>query len=132
MAIHPCNSGFVQAAKFLCGEAPTAVFKYVAVGKGAAPPATASKLTGECTEDGLKRVEADTYKTVKTAIDNDTVELVETFTATTTTTVKEAGAFNNATIDLGDMLMVGDLVPAAAMVSGDTLKITLQIQLKAG
>ena len=126
----PCNSGFTEAAKFLVGEAAD-VFKYAAVGKGTGQGASNTKLASECTETGLVRVQADTVQTTKTTIDNDTVELIETYTATTTTTVTEAGAFNNATIDVGDMLMVGDLSPSAPMVSGDTLKITLQTQIKA-
>ena len=126
----PCNSGFQESAKFLVGEAAD-VFKYAAVGKGTGQGAANTKLANECTETGLVRVQADTFKTVTTTIANDTVELVETYTATTTTTVTEAGAFNNATIDTGDMLMVGDLSPTAPMVSGDTLKITMQTQIKA-
>ena len=126
----PCNSGFTESAKFLVGEAAD-VFKYAAVGKGTGQGASNTKLSSECTETGLVRITADTVQTTKTTIDNDTVELIETYTATTTTTVTEAGAFNNATINTGDMLMVGDLSPSAPMVSGDTLKITMQCQIKA-
>jgi hypothetical protein len=129
----PCNTGFTEAAKFLTGEAAD-VFKYVAVGKGTGQGAANTKLASECTETGLTRAEADTCHTTKTTIDNDTVELVHTFTASglaTSVTVTEAGVFNNATIDTGDMLMVGDLSPTAVMDSDDTLKITAQNQLKA-
>ena len=124
-----CNTGFTELAKLGVGEAAD-VFKYVAVGKGTGQGATDTTLDSECTETGLTRVAGDTVQTTKTTIDNDTIQLIETFTATTTTTVTEAGAFNNATKDLGDMLMVGDLSPSAPMVSSDTLKITLNCQLK--
>jgi len=126
----PCQTGFTEATKFLMGEAAD-VFKYVAVGKGTGQGASNTKLASECTESGLTRVEADTYKTTKTTIDNDTCELVKTFTAGATATVTEAGAFNNATIDLGDMMVVGDLSPTAPMVKDDTLKITITNQIKA-
>ena len=125
-----CNTGFTEAAKFLVGEAAD-VFKYVAVGKGTLQGAAHTKLAVECTESGLTRALADTCATTQTTIANDTVQLIETFTAAASATVTEAGAFNNATIDLGDMLMVGDFGTAATMVSGDTLKVTLQCQLKA-
>ncbi|KKK46870.1 hypothetical protein LCGC14_3160910, partial [marine sediment metagenome] len=117
----PCNTGFTEAAKFLVGEAAD-VFKYVGVGTGTGQGASNTKLATELTDSGLKRVQADTVQTTKTTIDNDTVELIETFTASATKTVTEAGAFNNVTADAGDMLMVGDLSPSAPMVSGDTLK----------
>jgi len=125
-----CNTGFTEAAKFLVGEAADK-FMYVAIGKGTGQGAANTKLSSECTESGLTRVEADTYKTVKGTLDNDTVQLIKTFTAGASATVTEAGAFNHATIDLGDMLMVGDLSPTAPMVKSDTLKITLECQIKA-
>lgn len=125
----PCNTGFTEAAKALAGEAYD-VFKYIAVGKGTGQGATHTKLASECTESGLTRALV-APTTEKTTVTDDTWQGVNTFTATTTTTVTEAGAFNNATIDLGDMLMVGDLSPSAAMVKDDTLKITLQVQVKA-
>ena len=125
----PCNTGFTEAAKFLVGEAADK-FQYVGVGTGTGQGASNTKLATELTDTGLKRVQADTVQTTKTTIDNDTVELIETFTASGTKTVTEAGAFNNVTADAGDMLMVGDLSPSAPMVNGDTLKITMQCQIK--
>lgn len=125
----PCNTGFTEAAKFLVGETADK-FQYLAVGKGTGKGASDTTLANECTETGLTRVPADTAQTVQTTIANDTVELVKTYTATTTTTVTEAGAFNDAVKDAGDMLMVGDLSPSAPMVNGDTLKVTLQTQIK--
>jgi hypothetical protein len=124
-----CNTGFSEAAKFLVGEAAD-IFKYVAVGKGTGQGAAHTKLASECTESGVTRVEADTYKTVKTTETADTVQLIKAFTAGEAVTVTEAGAFNNATINLGDMLMVGDLSPTAPMVKSDTLKMTLECQIK--
>ena len=126
----PCNTGFSQAAKFLVGESATK-FNYVAIGKGTGQGAANTTLNSECTESGLTRVAGDTVQTTQTTVANDTVQLIKTFTAAANATVTEAGAFNNATINLGNMLMVGDLSPTAPMVSGDTLKITLTCQIKA-
>jgi len=124
-----CNTGYSEIAKALAGEAYD-VFKYIGVGKGTGQGATHTKLSSECTETGLTRA-AITPTSEKTTETDDTWQGINTFTATTTTTVTEAGAFNNATIDLGDMLMVGDLSPTAPMVKDDTLKVTLSVQLKA-
>ncbi len=126
----PCNTGFSEAAKFLVGEAAD-VFKYIAVGKGTGQGAANTTLKSECTESGLTRVQCGSYKTIKTTVDNDTCEFVHTFTAGAGATVTEAGIFNNSTKDAGDMLMVGDLSSSAVMVSGDTLKITATLQIKA-
>ncbi len=126
----PCNTGFTEAAKFLVGEAADK-FQYVAVGTGTGQGTANTKLATELTDSGLKRVAGDTVQTTKTTIDNDTVELIEKFTATGTKTVTEAGAFNNSVADAGDMLMVGDFGTSASMINGDTLTVTLQCQLKA-
>ena len=129
----PCQSGFTELAKLAVGEAADA-FKYVAIGKGTGQGAANTKLSSECTETGLTRATADTCHTTKTTIDNDTVELIHTFTASdlaSSVTVTEAGVFNNATKDLGDMLMVGDLSSSAVLAAADTLKVTAQCQIKA-
>lgn len=126
----PCNTGFTEAAKFLAGEAAD-VFKYIAVGTGTGQGAANTKLAAETEASGMGRVEADTCKTVKTTLDNDTHQLIEKFTAGEAVHIKEAGAFNNATKDLGDMLMVGDLSPSADMAKDDTLTMTLETQIKA-
>jgi len=126
----PCNTGFSELAKFGAGEAAD-VFKYTAVGKGTGQGAANTKLSSECDETGMTRVASDTTQTVKTTVDNDTIQNIEKFTAGEAVHVKEAGVFNNATIDLGDMLQVGDLSPSADMAKDDTLTITQNTQLKA-
>ena len=126
----PCNTGFSELAKFGVGEAAD-VFKYMAIGKGTGQGAANTKLADECTEAGLTRVAADTCKTIKTTVDNDTIQLIEKWTAGAAAHVKEAAACNNAVKDAGDMLMVGDLSPSADMVKDDTLTLTLNTQIKA-
>lgn len=125
----PCNSGYTECAKFLAGEAAD-VFKYVALGTGTGQGAANTKLAAETAAAGLVRVAGDTVQTTKTTIANDTHQIIEKFTAGAAAHIKEAGAFNNATKDLGDMLMVGDLDPSANMVKDDTLTITLNTQIK--
>ncbi|GAJ16557.1 unnamed protein product, partial [marine sediment metagenome] len=101
-----------------------------AVGKGTGQGAAHTKLADECTEADMTRVLAATTKTVKTTLDNDTHQNIHKFTAGEAVHIKEAGSFNDATKDLGDMLMVGDLAPSADMAKDDTLTITLQTQIK--
>ena len=126
----PCNTGFTEAAKFLANEAADP-FKYIAVGTGTGQGAANTKLAAETVVAGMVRVVGDTVKTVKTTIDNDTHQIIEKFTAGAAVHIKEAGAFNNAVKDAGDMLMVGDLSPSADMAKDDTLTMTLQTAIKA-
>lgn len=127
---HAGQTGFSEAAKALVGEVYD-VFKYIAVGKGTGQGASDTTLADECDESGLTRVECDSYKTITTTVANDTAEFVHIFTAGASATVTECLIGNNATKDLGDKLIGGDLVPAAVMTSGKTLKITATCQVKA-
>lgn len=126
----PCNTGYSELAKFGVGEAADK-FQYVAVGTGTGQGAANTKLAAESEVAGMARVAGDTVETFKTTVDNDTMRFIEKFTAGAAVHIKEAGVFNNATKDLGDMLMVGDLSPTADMAKDDTLTITLTCQLKA-
>ena len=130
----PTNAGFAEMAKHATGTGSPVAFTFIAVGEGTGQDATDTQLADEIlTGDsvGLERDTAGTISTVQTTVANDTGSWVHTFTATGTKTVSEAGIFNLATEDAGDMLIVGDLSPAAAMVSGDTLTLTMKCQFKA-
>jgi len=128
---HAGQTGFSEAAKALVGEAYD-VFKYIAIGKGTGQGASDTTLADECDETGLTRVECDSYKTITTTIANDTAEFVHTFTCGATgATVTECLIGNSGTLDEGDKLIGGDLVPAAVMTSGKTMKITATCQVKA-
>lgn len=130
MATVPTVVGFVEMC--LLGIGGTAdKFQHIGVGTGTGQGAAHTKLASELTDSGLKRVVADTVGVTKTTETGDTMQFIETFTASATKTVTEAGVFNSVTADAGDMLMVGDLSPTAPMVSGDTLKITMECQIKA-
>ena len=125
----PCNTGFSELAKLGVAEAAD-VFKYVAVGTGTGQGAANTKLAAETEVAGMVRVDADTKETFKTTVDNDTMRFIEKFTAGAAVHIKEAGVFNNAVKDAGDMLMVGDLSPTADMAKDDTLTLTLETQIK--
>lgn len=127
----PCNSGFQECARFLANE-DADPFIYMAVGTGTGQGAAHSTLAAETEVAGMVRVEAGTCQTVEGDIANDTHQLVHQFTAGGAVHIKEAGAFNNAAKDQGDMLMVGDLNPSADMAENDTLTMTLETQIKAG
>lgn len=126
----PCQSGFQECAKFLANE-DADPFIYIAVGTGTGQGATHSKLAAETEVTDMERVEAGTCQTVTGDIANDTHQLIHKFTAGGAVHIKEAGAFNHATKDEGDMLMVGDLSPSADMAKDDTLTMTLETQVKA-
>ena len=129
MAVVPCNAGFTELAKLGAGEAADA-WTHIELGTGTGQGASDTALAAAITDSGLERAAA-TMTTETTTVTDDTIQAYKVFTATGTKTVAEAGVFNHATTGNGDMLMVGDLSPAAAMVSGDTLTLTLKCQIKA-
>ena len=125
----PTSAGFAQMAKHCTGTGSPAAFTYIAVGIGTAPGSTATALASEVTDTGLGRVTAETISTIQTALANDTANWVHVFTATGSKDITEAAIFNAASS--GDMLIVGAVSPAANMVNGDTLTLTMKCQFKA-
>ena len=124
----PCNAGFVELAKLGAGETASA-WTHIALGTGTGQGAASTTLATESAASGLARAAA-TVTTETTTVTDDTIQLTKTFTSAVTATITEAGAFNAAAA--GDMLMVGDFTTAANVISGDTLAVTLQCQVKAG
>ncbi len=125
----PCNAGFTELAKLGAGEAADA-WTHIALGTGTGQGAASTTLATESEASGLARAAA-TVTTETTTITDDTIQLYKVFTAGASATITEAGAFNHATKDTGDMLMVGDFTVAAGMVSSDTLTVTLQCKIQA-
>jgi len=125
----PTVAGFKELVQMAIGAASDA-WTHIAVGTGTGQSASSTTLAAESSSLGMSRAAA-TMSAVTTTETNDTVQATKTFTATGTVTITEAGLFNNATLDTGDMLMYGELSPSAAMVNGDTLAITLKVQIKA-
>ena len=124
----PCNAGYVELAKLGAGAAADA-WTHIALGTGTGQGAASTTLATETAASGLARAAA-TVTTETTTVTDDTIQLTKVFTSAATATITEAGAFNHATINTGDMLMVGDFGTAASMISGDTLTVTLQCQIK--
>lgn len=130
MAVVPCNTGFTELAKLGAGEASDA-WTHIELGTGTTTAAaTATVCESAITTNGLEKVAA-TMTSETTTVTDDTIQATKVFTATGTTEVKNAGVFNQAATDTGDMLMYGNLSPTAPMVSGDTLTLTMKCQIKA-
>tara|TARA_R100000306_G_scaffold43258_1_gene41717 strand:- start:82 stop:480 length:399 start_codon:yes stop_codon:yes gene_type:complete len=124
-------AGFVELAKHATGTGSPVAWTYIALGVGNSQGAGDTTLDSETdAADGLQRV-AVTPTVVTTTETNDTAQWYKVFTSTATKTITEVGIFNHASAGSGDMLLVGDLSPAAAMVSTDTLTLTIKCQFKA-
>ena len=127
MAVYACNAGFTELAKLGAGETASA-WTHIALGTGTGQNASDTALDTETSASGLARAAA-TMSTVTTTVTDDTIQAYKVFTAGATATITEAGVFNASSS--GDMLMVGDLSPSAAMVSGDTLTLTMKCKIQA-
>jgi len=83
----------------------------------------------KCTESGLTLANADSVKSSKTTVDNDTVELDHVFTAGESATVKGFGIWN----DDDDVLFALCCFAAdVAMQASDTLTVEMKMQFKKG
>jgi hypothetical protein len=89
---------------------------------------TESGIT-KSTESGLTVADADSVKSSKTTVDNDTVELDHKFTAGASATVKGFGIFNDE-----DDVLYGICCFAADqnLESSDTLTVEMKMQFKKG
>jgi hypothetical protein len=83
----------------------------------------------KATESGLTLVNADSVKSSKTTVDNDTVELDHKFTAGATATILGFGIWNN---DDDVLYALCCFNAAVAMESGDTLTVEMKMQFKKG
>lgn len=127
------KAGFVETAKLMIGETATA-WASMAVGTGAQAEAdTLTTLGTECVDNQLTRVSAATVDLQSSATASDTCRFVHTWTcsvAAGTIDVDECGVFNSSSG--GDMLCYGTFGAAIPLGSGDTLKVTWSVQVKAG
>ena len=119
------NVGFAVIAGLAGNTGAQTAFTYLAVGTSStAPSASQTALGGEITTNGLGRAAA-TVSRVTTTQTNDTLQLYKLFTVTGTSTVEEAGVFNDATT--GTMLGRA-LTSSKTVVNGDTLAITYKVK----
>ena len=127
MAVYACNAGFTELAKLGAGETASA-WTHIALATVTGQDASDTALDTETAASGLARAAA-TMSTVTTTVTDDTIQAYKVFTAGASATIREAGVFNASSG--GDMLMVGALSPAADMVSGDTLTLTMKCKIQA-
>lgn len=119
------NVGFAVIAGLAGNTGSQTAFTYLAVGtSNTAPAASQTALGGEITTNGLGRAAA-TVSRVTTTQTNDTLQLYKLFTVTGTSTVEEAGIFNDATTGI----MLGRaLTTSKSVVNGDTLAVTYKVK----
>lgn len=126
----PTNEGYGELGKLVAGELATEVESVCCIKTicTADESQTAAGIT-KSTESGLTIANADTVKSSKTTVDNDTVELDHVFTAGATATVKGFGIFNN-----DDDVLYGICCFASdvAMENTDTLTVEMKMQFKKG
>ena len=120
------NTGKDEVAG-LINETRTGGFKWISLGTSeTAAGVTDTALKAAISSGSLTRASASTSQ-VTTDVTNDTAQLVHTFTATASYTVKEAGIFDTATSG-GRMLARGTFT-GKAMTNGDTLTVTYKIDV---
>lgn len=115
------NAGKSEIANLAGNVSSPVAFTYLALGIGtAAAAATDTVLGSEITNTGLGRSAA-TVSRVTTTVTNDTLQLVNEWTATGAKAVTEVGAFNNAST--GTMLG-RQVFSAINTANGDTIEVT--------
>lgn len=90
------NTGLAEFIKLSGHNLGGTRFQYLAVGSGTTDEdATQTALVTEISDGGLARAEA-TVTSETDTVDDDTLKLVHSWTATATRTVEEIGFFNDA------------------------------------
>ena len=119
------NMGKDEVAGLING-ARTGAFTKIAI--GTSETAASVTNTGLLVElaGGMARASA-TCTQVTTDVANDTAQLVHTFSATASYTVKEAGIFDTATS--GGRILARGTFTGKAMTSGDSLTVTYKIDV---
>jgi len=126
----PTNEGYGEIGKIVAGEAATPV-DCVGGLKTTCPTDETANHAGVTwsSESGLTEVAADSVKSSKTTVDNDTVELDHVFTAGESATVVGFGTTNTDK----DVLFAWCCFNApVAMESFDTLTVEMKMQFKIG
>ena len=121
--------GFQETAKLLTAKSGTA-FSYMAVGTGTTAEGPAvSALVYEITASGLSRTSC-TVNTATSVTLGDTATFVNTWTATGSYNVQEAGVLNSSAS--GALLCYATFSSAVPMASADTLQITWSVKCETG
>jgi hypothetical protein len=126
----PTNEGYGELGKLAAGESASKVKSVCCLKTSctADETQTSSGVT-KSTESGLTLVDATTVKSVKTTVDNDTVQVDHVFTAGASATVKGFGVWNDDDDVLYSLCcFAADVV----MASSDTLTVQMKMQFKKG
>lgn len=115
------NAGMAGMASRANGAGSEAAFTYIAIGTGTtAAAATDTALQTEITTGGGARASA-TASRVTTDVTNDTAQLVNTFSFTSSFAVTESGVLNAAS---SGVLLARQVFSAINVANGDSLQIT--------
>jgi len=121
------NVGFAEVAG-LINEQSSIGFKWLALdNSGTAATAADTALATEITDSGLGKASATASK-VTTTVAGDTAQLLKTFTATATKTVRGVGIFDTAGASAGVML-ARTTFSDKNMEANDTLQVTYKIKV---
>ena len=126
----PTNEGYGELGKLVAEELATGVQSVCCLKTTCTADETQTSAgVTKSTESGLTLVDADSVKSSKTTVDNDTVELDHVFTAGESATVKGFGIWNNDDDVLYGICCFAADVP---MESSDTLTVEMKMQFKKG
>lgn len=118
------NAGFAGVASRLNGAGSEAAFTYIALGTGTTAANVAdTALVTEITTGGGARANASASRVTDT-VTNDTAQLQNTFSFTSTFAVTESGILNAAS---AGVLLARQVFSAVNVVSGDSLQITWKV-----
>lgn len=110
----------------LINEVTTGGFKWIQLGSSSTSATAANTtLAAAITAAGMSRAAATCTRTITTTA-NDTAQLVHTFTATTSQSVREAGIFDSST---SGVMLARQTFTAKALESGDTLATTYKVRV---
>jgi hypothetical protein len=110
----------------LINEVTTGGFKWIQLGSSSTSATAANTtLAAAITAAGMSRAAATCTRTITTTA-NDTAQLVHTFTATASQSVREAGIFDSST---SGVMLARQTFIAKALESGDTLATTYKVRV---
>ncbi len=119
------SAGKAGAASRLNGAGAEAAFTYIALGTGTNAAAIGdTALQTEIASGGGQRVSA-TASRVTTSVTNDTAQLTNTFSFTSSFAVTESGILNAASVGT---LLARQVFAAINVANGDSLQITWKVQ----
>lgn len=120
------NAGFAGMAGLCNGSGAPAAFTYIAIGTGTTAAAVTDTTLGtELSTGGLGRAAA-TVSLVTTSVTNDTAQLLNTFTSSTSAAITESGVFNAASVGT---LLCRQVFSVISVTPGNNLQITWKVQM---